>query len=76
MGNIDRGSPTPTTLGNTTRDRSTAGFDSIQSEVPLRPVEGPLVEQAVPLQSMGCMVEHISTLQPVEDPPVEQVDLA
>ena len=36
----------------------------------------PLVELAVPLQPMGPIAEQISTLQPMEEPPVEQVDVA
>ena len=40
------------------------------------PVERPIMKQAVPLQPMGPTAEQISMLQPVEEPPVEQVDVA
>ena len=45
-------------------------------EIPLQPVERPLVEQAVPLQTMGLMADQICTLKPVEKPPVEQMEVA
>ena len=57
-------------------ERGGGGAPGTAAEVPLWPVEGPMVEQAVSLQPMGPTVEQISTLQPMVELPVEQVDVA
>lgn len=48
------------------------GVSSAGAEVPLQLVERPIVEQADTIQPMA---EQISTMQHVEEPSVEQVDL-
>lgn len=46
-----------------------------RSEIPLQPVEKTLAIQVAPCSTWRFTVEQIHTLQPVEDPMLEQVDV-
>lgn len=50
------------------------GAQGVRAEVPLQPMVQTLVSQAVPLQPTEGHGGAEIHLQPVEDPPLEQVD--